>query len=321
MVKVVIAHALPDKNIEQLYLPAEAIVEFRYSPTEEELIKNCKDADAIITSSEPFTRKVINELANCKIIAKESIGYDNIDVKAAAEKNIAVTNLPTYCVNEVADHVMALLLALNRNLIAYHNSVQKKEWKYDLCPGMIRLSGQTLGLIGFGNIARQVAQRAQGFGLKVIAYDKFLDAALAKTMGVDLASFEEVLEKADIISAHLPLTADTSGIFTKETFQKMKRAPVFINTSRGGLVIEEDLIDALDRGIIKAAGLDVISSEEPDLGKCRLLGRDNVIVTPHMAFYSATSMYDMRKLSALSVTHYLNGEFDKVSIVNGVGRK
>lgn len=321
MIKVVIAHALPDQNIEQRYLPADAVVEFRYSPTEEELIKNCKDADAIITSSEPVTRRVIHELTNCKIIAKESIGYDNIDVKAAAEKNIAVTNLPTYCVNEVADHVLALILALNRNLIAYHRSVQNREWKYDLCKGMVRLDGQILGLVGFGNIARQVAKRAQGFGIKAIAYDKFPNAAVAKSMNVELVTFDEILEHADIISAHLPLTKDTTGLFSKAVFSQMKKRPVFINAARGGVVVEEDLIAALDKGIVSAAGIDVLSSEEPELEKCGLLGRDNVIVTPHMAFYSDTSLYDMRKLSALSITNYLNGELDKVSIVNGVGKK
>lgn len=321
MIKVVITHALPDANIEQQYLPQDAIVEFRHSPTEEALIKNCKDADAIISSSEPFTRNVISALTKCKIIAKESIGFDNIDVQAAAEKNIAVTNIPTYCINEVADHTLALILCLNRNMILYNHSVQQKEWKYDLCPGMIRLNGQVLGLVGFGNIAKQVAKRAQGFGLKIIAHDKFADISQAALMNVDMVGIDDLLARADLISTHLPLTKDTAAFFDKDKFNKMKKTPIFINTSRGGLVVENDLVDALDEGKIKAAGVDVLSSEPPDLLHCKLLGRDNVILTPHMAFYSDSSLYDMRKFSALSITHYLGGEIEKVNIVNGLKKK
>lgn len=321
MIKVVVTHSLPDENIEQRFLPEGATIEFRHSPTEEELIKNCKDADAIISSAEPFTRRVINELRNCKIISKESIGFNNIDIKAAAAKDIAVTNIPTYCINEVADHTLALILSLNRKLIPYHNSVQKKQWQCDLFPGLIRLEGQILGLFGFGNIGRNVAKRAQGFGLKVIVYDQFVDPAIAKAMNVEYVEVDDILQNADIISLHLPLTEDNAGFFNKEKFDKMKKKPIFINTSRGGHVVEEDLIAALDKGKIRAAGLDVLKSEDPDLDNCRLLGRDNVIITPHMAFYSDTSLYDMRVLSALSITNYLKGDLDKVSIVNGVGKK
>lgn len=317
MVKVVIVHNYPDENIEQQYLPENAVVEFKYSPTEELLIENCQDADGIISSSEPLTEKVIKGLRKCKIIAKESIGFDNIDIAAAAKRGIAVTNLPTYCVHEVADHTMALLLCLNRRIIPYHNNVQSKKWQYDLCSGMVRLANQTLGLYGFGHIAKLVARRALGFGLKVIVYDKFVDSGTINDWGVEFVDSDTLLALSDIVSVHLPLTKETQSYFNKAIFAKMKKSPIFINTSRGKVVNENDLADALDAGRISAAGLDVLPSE-PDLSATRLLKRENVIVTPHMAFYSDTSMYDMRKLSALSITNYLRGNWGEINIVNGI---
>lgn len=290
--------------------------------TEEDLIQNCKDADAVICSYEPFTANVMDNLPNLKIIAFKAIGYNSVDIEAATKRGIAVTNIPNYCIYEVADHTIMLMLAINRRLIQFNNSIQHdKEWKYDLCPEITRFGENTVGLLGFGNIPRLVAERLKGFGSRVIAYDPFVRKEIGRKYGVELVELNFLYENADYISCHLPLNPSTEKMINIEAFSKMKEGVVFINTSRGKVVDEEALLEALDIGRVGFAGLDVLEDEYPDMNIHPLCGRDNVILTPHVGFYSLSSVRDAKVQSAENVLYYLKGEYGKCNIVNRVNTK
>lgn len=306
-------------EIEQKVLEGFATIEKRPCLTEEDVIENCKDADAVICSYEPFTKQVMDKLTKLKVISFRAIGYNSVDIEAATERGIAVTNIPNYCISEVADHTVALMLAVNRRLIQYHNSVQyDKEWKYDLCPDMKRFGELVIGLVGFGNIPKLVSARLKGFGCKVIAYDPYVNPKNAEEYGVELVDLHELYQRSDYISCHLPLNKNTNKMINIEAFNKMKDGVVFINTSRGMVVDEEDLIQALNSNKVAFAALDVLANEYPDLHKSDFIGRNNVILTPHIAYYSLSSVRDAKIQSAENVLYYLKGEYDKCSIVNGI---
>lgn len=296
-----------------------AKIEKRPCITEDDLIKNCQDADAVISSYEPFTDRVMASLPDLKLIAFKAIGYNSVDLDASKKRGIAVTNIPNYCTNEVADHTIMLMLSINRRLIQFNNSVQNnREWKYDICPNITRFGKSTVGLLGFGNIPKSLTERLKGFGPKIIAYDPFVKKEIAEGYGVELVELNELYKNADYISCHLPLNSKTEKSINKEAFSKMKDGVVFINTGRGKVVEEEALIEALDNGKVGFAALDVLSDENPDMEANPLIGRDNVILTPHVAFYSKDSVRDAKVHSAENVLYYLKGEYEKCNIVNGV---
>lgn len=307
-------------DVEKEYLPQDAIVESYQITTEEEVIKACSDADAILSEYAPLNGKVLKSLKKCKIISNTAIGFDNIDVKTAEELGIAVANVPGYCAHEVADHAMALILSTCRNIAVYDRSVRKGEWNLESGLEMDRLEGQVVGLAGFGRIPQFVAKRAQGFGFKVIANDPYITQEYADTLGVKMVEVDELLAESDIISCHIPAMKDTVGYFNKEKFNKMLKRPIFINTSRGKLVNEEDLIEALENKQIRAAALDVLI-DEPPLKNNELLKFDNVTITPHAGFFSKTALHEVRSRSAMNVVNFFNGDFDKISIVNKVIKK
>lgn len=319
MYKIVLTHPQETAEIEEKFIPEGATLEIKHSPTEEDLIKNLQDVDAVISAYEPFTAKVMDALPKLKVISQAAIGFNSVDIEAAAERGIAVINNPHYCTPEVADHTMALILTLDRRIKEFDKNVQEdKEWRYDLCPEITRLSEQTLGLFGFGNIAREVAKRANAFGMKIIASDPYMNMELAKQLNVEVVTMEELLERSDIVSIHAPLTEETKGYFTMERYNMMKKRPLIINAGRGAIINEECLAKALDEGLVRGAGLDVLEEESPNLEQSKLVGRDNVIITPHVAYYSQTSQYEIQKLSAKNIDYYLKGQYDKLSIVNGV---
>jgi len=287
--------------------------------TEEDLIKNCIDADAVFCVYEPFTAFVMDNLPKLKIIAVKAIGVDTVDIEAARQRSIAVTNIPHYCINEVADHTVMLMLAINRRLIQFHNSIQQdKMWKYDICLDISRLGECTIGLLGFGNIPRLVTERLRGFRPKIIAYDPFVDEKVANEYGIELVDLDVLYNNSDYICCHLPHNKHTEKMINKEAFAKMKDGVVLINTGRGKVVDEKALIDALDKGKVGYAGLDVLEDEYPDMNISPLNGRNNVILTPHVAYYSQASVRDAKIHSAENILYYLKGEYEKCSIVNGV---
>jgi D-3-phosphoglycerate dehydrogenase len=304
-------------DVEKQFLPQDAVVEAYQLTTEEEVIKACSDADAILSEYAPLSSKVLKSLKKCKIISNTAIGVDNIDLKAAEELGIAVANVPGYCAHEVADHTMALILSTCRNIAVYDRSVRKGEWNLETGLEMDRLEGQVLGLAGFGKIPQFVAKRAQGFGFKVIANDPYVKQEYAEGLGVKLVEVDELLAESDIISCHIPAMKDTVGYFNKEKFDKMVKRPIFINTSRGKLVNEKDLVEALENRKIRAAALDVLIDEPPSKNN-KLLTYDNVIITPHAGFFSKTALREVRSRSAMNVVNFFYGDFDKISIVNNV---
>lgn len=303
-----------DLSIERQHLPVGAGIEtFTYTGDSRALIAACQDADAIVTDYVPFDRDVLQQLQRCRIISVQATGWDCVDVRAATEHGIRVSSVGEYCTNEVADHTLALLLALNRKLLAYHAQVQDgHSWRWNEIHGVRRLAGQTLGLVGFGRIGQAVCRRALGFGLAVLAFDPLMDAATTERLGARAAGFDELLAEADIISLHCNLDASNRGLLNRAAFARVRRKPLVLNVARGGLIVEADLVDALDQGLVAGAALDVLAQDSPDLSQHPLAGRDDVLLTPHVAFYSESSLQDLRRISAQNVRSFLEGRPDEV---------
>ena len=298
-----------DLSVERQHLPVAARIEaFTYTGDRQALIAACREADAIVTDYVPFDRAVLQQLQRCRIISVAATGWDCVDVRAAAERGIRLSSVGEYCTDEVADHTMAMLLALNRHLLKYHHQVQiGRDWRWNAVQGVRRLAGQTLGLVGFGRIGQAVCRRTLGFGLRVLACDPRGDAETASRHGARLTSFDDLLAEADIISLHCNLDDANRGLLNCAAFARMRRKPLLVNVARGALIVEADLVDALDRGLVAGAALDVLAEDSPDLSRHPLAGRRDVLLTPHVAFYSESSMADLRRISAQNVRSFLEG--------------
>ena len=278
--------------------------------TEEDVIKNAVDADAIICQFAPITSKVIDKLSKCKVIVRYAVGVDTIDYKAAQEKGIYVCNVPDYGSEEVATHAMALLLALNRKLLLMRQSVLDGTWSYTAVKPVYRLKGQTLGLVGFGTISRLLAEKAKGFGLRIVVYDPFVDPKSIVSSGYIPMSLEGLAEISNIISIHAPLTESTHHLFNKNIFDLMKNKPYMINTSRGSLIDERALLEALELHTISGAALDVCEKEPIDPAN-PLLSHYDVLITPHSAWYSEESIKVLQRSVAEEVVRVLKGDKPK----------
>jgi len=244
----------------------------------------------------------IEQLPRCRLISITATGYGNVDLDAAANAGIRVCAIDEYCTDEVADHAILLMLALSRRLPEYHQQVQRdKRWAFDSLQGLSRMSDLTLGIVGFGRIGQAVARRANGFGMSVMAFDPYPDEDAAADIGVRFCTLQEMYTIADIISLNCGLTSENEHLIDTSAFQQMLRQPVIINCARGALIDEEAMEKALDTGQISGAGLDVLNDESPDLRSSSLTGRSNVILTPHVAFYSDASMLDNRRISTANV--------------------
>ena len=260
---------------------------------EEELIQAAQDADVVVSNLQPFTRRVLEKLPRCRLYVAIGIGYDWIDVDAATELGICVANVPDYCLDEVSDHTMGLLLACSRKLVRVFDAARGGLWdaavpvkiRQGIQPPMFRLKGQTLGLIGFGNIARTLTPKAKAFGLRVIAHDPYVPPEVASAQGVELVDLERLLRESDFVSMHAALTKTSRHMLREEHFRHMKPTAYFINTARGALVDEAALYAALTGGWIAGAGLDVLE-EEPPRPDNPLFKLENVVITAHMAQHS-----------------------------------
>jgi D-3-phosphoglycerate dehydrogenase len=278
-------------------------------------------ADAIINVYAKFGKKEIDRLNVCKVISMRSTAFSNVDIGSAAEKGIAVCNVNEYCTQDVSDHAIMMITALNKGLMYLNKAVQEeKDWRWNAAPDVRRNEGQTLGVFGLGKIGQAVARKAQALGMTAIAYDPYLPPHIAEGMDVRLTSIDEVLENSDVITIHMNLTEENESFFTLPVFEKMKKNPLIINVARGSLIDEADLAKALDLGLVRGAGLDVLSSENPDLATSPLLGRPNVILTPHSAFYSPESVAALGYVAAQNALACLEGRYaDAAKVVNGVG--
>jgi D-3-phosphoglycerate dehydrogenase / 2-oxoglutarate reductase len=277
------------------------------SPAADDILAVGRDADAILVTYAKLPGELLRQLKNCKAIGRFGLGVDNIDLPAAKELGIAVNYVPDYCLREVSDHAMALLLALARKVTPANALVQSGRWEVPPLVPLRRLEGQTLGLVGFGNIPRALAPKAKAFGLRVVAHDPYLPADVFADAAVEDATFDALLAMSDFVSVHAPLTAATRGLMNAAAFAKMKKGAYLINTARGPLVDEPALVAALDSGHLGGAALDVLTTEPPPRDS-PLLHRDNVILTPHTAFYSVEALEELQTKCASDVARVLCGE-------------
>ncbi len=285
---------------------AGALLEAHYCQTEDEVIRACADADAILCARAPMTRRVLESLPRCRVVVRMGVGYDVVDLRAATELGIMVANVPDYCVDEVADHAIALLLACRRKLLLLDRRLRSGAWDLTPVQPIMGFRGSRLGLLGFGRIARAVAARARAFGMEVVAHDPYLPASAFEDAAVARESLEGVLRACDHLSLHLPLSEKTHHLIADEQIRTMKPSAVVINTSRGALVDETALVAALREGRLAGAGLDVFESE-PAAPSSGLLSLENVVLTPHVAYYSERSLDLLQTLAARAAIDVLRG--------------
>jgi len=284
--------------------------------SEDEIIEVAKDADAILTVAAQITRRVTEALPKCRVIVRYGVGFDNIDVDAATDNGILVVNIPDFCLEEVSNHAITLLLALAKKLALLNNRLRQDCWaecKQILAP-MGSVYGQTLGLIGCGNIGRLTAKKAQCFGLEVLGYDPYVSGSLAEEYRISLVSLFELLGESDFVSIHTPLNEETRHLIGETEFRRMKPSAYFINTARGAIVDEAALIKALEEKWIAGAGLDVFEREPVNLSN-PLLKMDNVIATPHTASYCDASFERLRRRVGQEAARVLSGRWPR-NVVN-----
>lgn len=284
--------------------------------TEEELIEAAQGAVGLINSNLPISRKAIESLPDLKVIARYGVGVDHIDVEAATENNVFVANVPDYCRDEVADHALALILTLTRKIVPLNQSVKRGNWCFEEGAPLHRFSTQTVGLVSYGHIARNLAKKLRAIGFKVIAYDPYYQEAEGET-DVAFVSLEELMGLSDVISIHSPLLKETHHMINKDILDLAKPHAVIVNAGRGSIIHEGDLIEALKAGKIAAAGLDVLEEEPLDPDN-PLLSMENVILTPHIAFYSEESYQELKRKTAMNIVDVLKGGEPRYLINNMV---
>jgi D-3-phosphoglycerate dehydrogenase len=277
------------------------------SAAADDILAVARDADAVLVTYAKLTADLIGQLTRCRAIGRFGLGVDNIDLVAAKQKGIAVNYVPDYCIREVSDHAMALLLALIRKVPMSNALVQAGRWEMPAVVPITRIEGTVLGLIGFGNIPRLMAPKAQAFGIKVQAYDPFASADVFKAAGVASVDLDTLLRTSDYISLHAPLIPETRAMLNADAFGRMKKGVYLVNTARGPLIDEAALAAALDSGHLGGAALDVVTTE-PLAKDSPLLRRANVIITPHTAFYSVEALAELQTKCASDVARVLSGE-------------
>lgn len=296
--------AWPDLHLEQAILAPLGVELFEPGGvSEKQLVAAAANADAIVCNWAPVTSGVIEAATNCRVVCRSGIGLDNIDIAAASARGIPVTNVPDYCVTEVADHTLALLLAAARRVAFFHLRTKQGEYRLGAASPPDRLAGKTLGLVGLGRIGAAVAQRARAFGMTILGCTRSGSDA---GVGCPVVPLAELLSQSDFVSLHLPATAANRHLVGPQQFAQMRPTAWLINTSRGSLVDEQALWQALQENRLAGAALDVFDPEPPDL--TRPLFRDErVIATPHAAFVSPESLVELRTRVARQVAAVLSG--------------
>lgn len=299
----------PSTAVERSIIAA-AGAEFRQGQcaTEDQVIDLARDVDAVIAQYAPLTARVMDHLPRCRSITRYGIGVDNVDVRAATERGIWVTNVPGFCAHEVAEHTLAFVLAFVRRLKRLDRSVRAGQWEtIGLMRPTRRLSALTLGLVGFGQVARAAASGARGFGMTVVATAPHTTAETMAEYGVSKVSLDALLEQSDFVSLHLPVTAETRQLINAERLRRMKSGAYLLNTSRGALIDESALIEALRSGHLAGAGLDVLE-REPPAPENPLLAMENVIITPHASYYSDDALSFLQHAVAEEAVRVIRGE-------------
>lgn len=311
-------YAWPDLNIEREILggiDAELVVAEKGKQDASSLavLAKAKDVDAIMTNWAKVPREVIAAAPKCRIVSRLGIGLDNIDVAHCTSMNIPVTNIPDYCLIEVAEHALALILSLSRKVAFYHRETKEGRYQLQSGPKLRRIEGQTLGVVGLGNIGRKLAEKALGIGLNVIATSRSRKTPLP---GVAFVPFDELLSRSDYVTLHMPLTPETRHSIGAAQLARMKPTAYLINTARGGLIDHDALLAALQSGKLAGAALDVQDPEPPDLS-LPIFRDERVVVTPHAAFVSEESLANLRSRVARQVVARLTGGVPE-NVVNGI---
>jgi D-3-phosphoglycerate dehydrogenase len=275
--------------------------------TNDEIVFAAENAEVILFTATVFDRELLDKLPSVKLLARYGMGYDTVDLAYARKKGIAVCNAPTYGTADVAEHTFALLMAVNRKIPSYHMNIKSGRFGKSAPYDCYRLENKILGIVGFGRIAKKVAQFAKGFNMKVYVYDPFVSSESAGLSGVEKVDFETLMTQSDYISLNAPLTEETRGMFDKTVFGKMKPSSVIVNTARGGLINEKDLADALRENKIRAAAVDVYSVY-PKTSDHPFLGLENMVLTPHIAFNSVEAVEALHKEVTENVIRFIKGE-------------
>ncbi|HJM43950.1 MAG: C-terminal binding protein [Nitrospinota bacterium] len=275
----------------------------------EELVEAARGARVLLnTYFAPLDRSLFEALPSLKMIARYGIGVDTIDLEAATDHGIIVTNNPTYCLDEVAEHTLALLLAMARNIAVYDRDVRRGVWDVEAAKPMHRIAGKTLGVLGLGSIARKVAARARAFEMRVLYHDPYVPAEEGEKEGVEAASLDRLFEESDFLTVHTPLLPDTRHMIGEAQLRRMKPTACLINCARGPIVDNEALVRALSEGWIAAAGLDVVEDPPPLSPDHPLLSFPRNIVTPHSAWYSEEAMEGLHEGAPAEAARFLRGE-------------
>jgi D-3-phosphoglycerate dehydrogenase len=294
-----------EPEVEVLARVGARIVEAE-SGAEDELLALVEDADAILTCFAKVSAEVIRAGKRLQVVGRYGIGVDNIAVEEATRLGIPVTNVPAYCLDEVAEHALALLFSFARKICLYNAAVHRGDWTLGMGSPIFRIAGRTLGIVGFGKIGQTLARKARGLRLEVLAFDRHLSAAEVRALGAEPVSLQELAERSDFVSVHTPLTPETQGLIGEPILRRMKPTAFVINTARAGIIDQDALLRALEEGSIAGAGIDVFAPERlpPDHP---LLTPDNLIATPHVAFYSEESVVELEVLAAENVAAVLSG--------------
>tara|TARA_Y100000817_G_C16815110_1_gene526133 strand:+ start:164 stop:1138 length:975 start_codon:yes stop_codon:yes gene_type:complete len=314
--KIVISdYAWPNIDIEKDYFKSKSI-DLYVSSGKEDLIDKIKDADGLLFCFQDIDETVLRSAKNLKVAQRYGIGVDNINIKVATELGIVVSNIPDYCIDEVSDHALSMILAINRMIVPDSKMVKLGKWNdVKKSNRVFRLSDATLGVVGFGRIGRRLANKAKVLGLNVIAYDPYINEEVYD--GVKIVSFDQVISSSDILSLHVPLTEETNHLISYKELEKMKENAILINVSRGGLIDEKALSEYLKSGKVRGVGLDVMEDHNPSSTN-PLFEYENVIVTPHTAFFSQESSEELQIRSCEQLYDVLNGKKPKFLINHDV---
>jgi len=275
--------------------------------TEQDVIENAQGVDGLLVDYAPIGEDVFKALPRLKVVARYGVGYDKVDVQAANRYGVCVVNVQNYCTEEVSDHALALLMASIRKIVLFDHWVKKRNWNYNFSKPIYRIKNKSMGIIGFGNIPRRLVEKLQPFKMNILVYDPFVHPDLAKDFGVTLTSLDQLVTESDYISIHAPLNKDTRHLIGTKELNLMKDSVFIVNTSRGGLIDEKALIDALRNKKIAGAALDVFD-QEPINQDNPLLSMENVILSPHVGWYSEESQIDLQTKAAQGVADVLIGK-------------
>ncbi len=321
--KIVITdHRFPDVEQERAAVEGEGWQLVVGNATAEADVANlCSDADGVLAVRASISRHVIESMSRCRVIVRYGIGVETVDINAATEHGIVVANVPDYCVDEVSDHALTLLLMLSRQSLAATQLARKPTWSTATMPPLHRLRGQICGLFGAGKIGSALASKVEGLGMQVLVCDPYLDEAKAMELGMKKVSFEELLHSSDYISIHAPLTPQTKHTFGEAALARMKKSSFIINTARGGLIDEIALLAAIESGTIAGAGLDVLESETAVTPlRSSLVQHPKIIVTAHTAWLSEEARATLQARAVAQVVACLKGQMPYGWVNKNIGQ-